>query len=42
MPGRSLAPSIPTSEDYTGHERDAQTQLHYAGARYYMAAICRS
>lgn len=28
-------------EDYTGHERDAETGLHYAGARYYMSALGR-
>jgi len=28
-------------EDYTGHERDGETGLHYAGARYYMSALGR-
>ena len=41
MPGRSLAASSPTSEDYTGHELDDATGLHYAGARYYMSALGR-
>ena len=41
MPGRSLAASSPTSEDYTGHELDDATSLHYAGARYYMSALGR-
>lgn len=31
----------PTREDFTGHELDAETGLHYAGARYYMAALGR-
>ena len=41
MPGRSLAASSPTSEDFTGHELDDATGLHYAGARYYMSALGR-
>ncbi len=28
-------------EDFTGHELDPETGMHYAGARYYMAAIGR-
>jgi RHS repeat-associated protein len=39
MPGRSTVEGTPAKEDYTGHERDMQTGLHYAGARYYMAAF---
>ena len=31
----------PPSEDYTGHELDDATGLHYAGARYYMSALGR-
>mgnify|MGYP006267127469 FL=1 len=41
MPGRSTVEGTPAREDYTGHELDTQTQLHYAGARYYMAALGR-
>ena len=41
MPGRSLATSSPTAEDFTGHELDDATGLHYAGARYYMSALGR-
>lgn len=39
MPGRSLAASSPTKEDFTGHEFDDATSLHYASARYYMSAL---
>jgi RHS repeat-associated protein len=30
-----------TREDYTGHELDVETGMHYAGARYYMGALGR-
>jgi len=33
LPGRYDEGSPATREDYTGHERDGATQLHYAGAR---------
>jgi hypothetical protein len=32
LPQRYDEGSPPTREDYTGHERDGTTQLHYAGA----------
>jgi RHS repeat-associated protein len=41
MPDRTLAEASTAKEDYTGHERDAETGLHYAGARYYMSALGR-
>jgi RHS repeat-associated protein len=41
MPDRTLAEASSAKEDYTGHERDAETGLHYAGARYYMSALGR-
>ena len=41
LPGRTTAEATPALEDYTGHERDSETGLHYAGARYYMAAMGR-
>jgi RHS repeat-associated protein len=41
MPGRSVTPGTETAEDYTGHELDAETGMHYAGARYYMSALGR-
>jgi len=41
MPDRTLAEASSAKEDYTGHERDAETSLHYAGARYYMSALGR-
>jgi RHS repeat-associated protein len=41
MPDRTLADATNAKEDYTGHERDAETGLHYAGARYYMSALGR-
>jgi RHS repeat-associated protein len=41
MPDRTLAEASSATEDYTGHERDAETGLHYAGARYYMSALGR-
>ena len=40
MPGRSVTAGTP-AEDYTGHELDAETGMHYAGARYYMCALGR-
>ena len=41
MPGRTLTQGPPADEDFTGHELDPETGLHYAGARYYMSAIGR-
>ena len=41
MPGRHEKGSPPTQEDYTGHVKDGETGLHYAGARYYSAAFGR-
>jgi RHS repeat-associated protein len=41
MPGRTLAQGPQANEDYTGHELDAETGMHYAGARYYMSALGR-
>ena len=41
LPGRTTAEATPALEDYTGHERDSETGLHYAGARYYMSALGR-
>jgi len=41
MPGRSVTEGTPAAEDYTGHELDAETGMHYAGARYYMSALGR-
>ena len=41
MPGRETMESVSAKEDYTGHELDAETGLHYAGARYYMSALGR-
>ena len=41
MPDRTLAEASSAKEDYAGHERDAETGLHYAGARYYMSALGR-
>ena len=41
MPGRHEKGSPPTQEDYTGHVKDGETGLHYAGARYYSAALGR-
>ncbi|MEM6337978.1 MAG: RHS repeat-associated core domain-containing protein [Bacteroidota bacterium] len=34
MPGRTMSASTPTRQQFTGHERDAETGLSYAGARY--------
>ena len=41
MPGRYEKASPPTQEDFTGHVKDNSTGLHYAGARYYSAALGR-
>jgi len=41
MPGRYEKGSPPTEEDFTGHVKDGETGLHYAGARYYSAAFAR-
>jgi len=41
MPDRTLAEASSAKEDYTGHELDRETGLHYAGARYYMSALGR-
>ena len=41
MPGRYEKGSPPTQEDFTGHVKDEETGLHYAGARYYSAAFGR-
>lgn len=39
MPGRETKESVSAKEDYTGHELDAETGLHYAGApqEYFLA-----
>ncbi len=39
MPGRTFGSG--TKEGFTGKERDAESQLDYFGARYYMAALGR-
>jgi len=36
-----MTPGTETMEDYTGHELDAETGMHYAGARYYMSGLGR-
>src|SRR5690625_2002122 len=41
MPGRSYLSGTKAKENYTGHERDAETGMLYAGARYYMPNIGR-
>ena len=41
MPGRTLAQGPQANEDYTGHELDDETGMHYAGARFYMSALGR-
>src|SRR5690606_20686649 len=41
MPGRTYLSGTAAKEDFTGHELDAETGLHYAGARYLDAAIGR-
>jgi RHS repeat-associated protein len=39
MPDRYDKGSPPAEEDFTGHVKDDATGLHYAGARYYSAAL---
>ena len=41
MPGRSYLSGTKAKENYTGHERDAETGMLYAGARYYMPYVFR-
>lgn len=41
MPGRAYVQGTPTRENFTGHEKDTETGLLYAGARYYMPALGR-
>ena len=41
MPGRTYVSGTVTREDFTGHELDVESGLHYMGARYYMAALGR-
>jgi len=41
MKGRSTTEGKPANEDFIGHKRVGATGLHYAGARYYMAALGR-
>lgn len=41
LPQRYDEAPPPTREDYTGHERDAASGLHYAGKPNYMAALGR-
>ena len=41
MPGRYEKRSPPTQEDFTGHVKDGETELHYAGARYCSSAFGR-
>jgi RHS repeat-associated protein len=41
MPGRVYVSGSPTRENFTGHEKDAETGLLYMGARYYMPALGR-
>jgi len=41
MPGRTLAQGPRADEDYTGHQLDEETGMHYAGARFYMSALGR-
>ena len=41
MPGRSYLSGTKAKENFTGHERDAETGMLYAGARYYMPNIGR-
>src|SRR5690625_767764 len=40
-PGRSYLSGTKAKENFTGHERDAETGMLYAGARYYMPNIGR-
>ena len=41
LPGRYERENQGTQEDFTGHLKDEATGLHYAGARYYSAALGR-
>jgi len=41
MPGRTTLTGTGAREGFTGKERDAETDLDYFGARYYMAALGR-
>ena len=41
LPGRVATSGGEVEKDYTGHHRDESTQLHYAGASYYMSALGR-
>ena len=41
MPGRVYVIGEETEEGFTGHERDAETSMLYAGARYYLPALGR-
>src|SRR5690625_7524228 len=41
MPGRSYLSGTKAKENFTGHERDAETGMLYAGARYYMPNVGR-
>ena len=41
MPGRVYVIGAETEEGFTGHERDAESQMLYAGARYYLPALGR-
>ena len=41
MPGRSYLSGTKAKENYTGHERDAESGMLYAGARFYMPNIGR-
>lgn len=41
MPGRSWTRGTPLREGFTGHELDKETELFYAGARYYDPVIGR-
>ena len=36
-----MTAGTPAVEDYTGHELDDETGMHYAGARYHMSALGR-
>jgi len=41
MPSRETTEATGAKEDFTGYEKDEETQLLYAGARYYMPALGR-
>ncbi len=41
MPGRTMAGGTKSMENYTGHELDAGTGLHYANARFYDGVLGR-